>query len=97
MESNLTLSFGQYLTANSQKTRSKIDFVWEHVYEERYINGRKTLVCLYCKKVVKGGHIHKIKQHLVGMKWGIGPFKSVPLNVRFEWKILYRSLWILRK
>ena len=51
MESNLTLSFGQYLTANSQKTKSKTDFVWEHVYEERYTNGRKTLVCLYCKKL----------------------------------------------
>ena len=84
MESNLSSSSGQDSTTNSQTTRSKTNPTWEYVFEERYTNGRKTLVCLYCKKVVKGGHIHKIKQHLVGMKWGIGPFKSVPLNVRFE-------------
>ena len=87
MESNLTLSFGQYLTANSQKTKSKTDFVWEHVYEERYTNGRKTLVCLYCKKVAKGERIHKIKQHLVGMKWNISPFKLIPVNVIFQMEI----------
>ena len=53
MESNLTPSFGQDLTTNSQSTRSKTDPTWEQVYEERYENGRKALICLYCKKITK--------------------------------------------
>ena len=87
MESNLTPSFSQDSIANSQTTRSKTDLAWKHVCEERYTNGRKTLVCLYCKKVAKGERIHKIKQHLVGMKWNISPFKLIPVNVIFQMEI----------
>ncbi|KAL6318407.1 hypothetical protein AAG906_041170 [Vitis piasezkii] len=54
MESNLTPSSGQDSTTNSQTTRSKTDPAWEHVSKERYANGRKTLICLYCKKIAKG-------------------------------------------
>ena len=68
MESNLTPSFGQDLTTNSQSTRSKTDPTWEHVSEERYANGRKALICLYCKKIAKCENIHRMKQHLAGVK-----------------------------
>ena len=84
MESNLTPSSGQDSTTNSQSTRSKIDLAWEHVSEERYTNGRKALICLYCKKIAKGGGIHKMKQYLAGVKEDIGPCKSVPPDVRFR-------------
>ena len=84
MASNLTPSSGQDSTTNSQSTRSKTDSVWKHVSKERYANGRKALICLYCKKIAKGGGIHRMKQHLVGVKWDIGPCKSVPLDVRFR-------------
>nr|CAN66693.1 hypothetical protein VITISV_032487 [Vitis vinifera] len=84
MESNLTPSSGQDSTTNSQSTRSKIDPAWEHVSEERYENGRKTLICLYCKKITKGGGIHRMKQHLAGVKGNIGPCKSVPPDVQFR-------------
>ncbi|XP_034690594.1 uncharacterized protein LOC117918192 [Vitis riparia] len=84
MESNLTPSSGQDSTANSQSTRSKIDPAWEHVSEERYANGRKALICLYCKKITKGGGIHRMKQHLAGVKGDIGPCKSVPPDVKFR-------------
>ncbi|KAL6334947.1 hypothetical protein AAG906_023752 [Vitis piasezkii] len=84
MESNLTPFSGQYLTTNSQSTRSKIDLAWEHVSKERYANGRKVLICLYCKKIAKGGVIHKMKQHLAGVKGDIGPCKSVPPDVKFQ-------------
>ena len=60
MESNLTSSSGQDSTANSQTTRSKTDPTWEHVSKERYANGKKTLICLYYKKVVKGRSTHKM-------------------------------------
>ena len=83
MESNLTPSSGQDSTTNSQTTRSKTNPTWEYVFEERYTNGRKTLVCLYCKKIAKGESIHKMKQHLAGVKEDIGPCKLVPPDVRF--------------
>ena len=84
MESNLTPSSGQDSTTNSQSTRSKTDPAWEHVFEERYANGMKVLICLYCKKIIKGWGIHKMKQHLAGVKGDIGPCKSVPPDVRFR-------------
>ncbi|RVX06676.1 hypothetical protein CK203_029482 [Vitis vinifera] len=84
MESNLTPSSGQDSTTHSQSTRSKIDPAWEHVSEERYANGRKALICLYCKKITKGGGIHRMKQHLAGVKGDIGPCKSVPPDVKFR-------------
>ena len=86
MESNLTPASGQYSTTNLQSTRSKIDLAWEDVSEERYTNGRKALIFLYCKKIAKGGGIHKMKQYLAGVKEDIGPCKSVPLDVRFQMK-----------
>ena len=84
MESNLTPSPGQDSTTNSQTTRSKTNPTWEYVFEERYTNGRKAFVCLYCKKVAKGGSIHKMKQHFTEVKGNIGSCKSVPPDVRFQ-------------
>ena len=84
MASNLTPSSGQDSTTHSQSSRSKTDPAWEHVFEERYGNGRRTLICLYCKKITKGGGIHRMKLHLAGVKGDIGPCKSVPPDVRFR-------------
>ncbi|RVW45968.1 hypothetical protein CK203_068587 [Vitis vinifera] len=78
MESNLTSSSGQDSITNSQSTRSKTNPAWEHVSEERYANGRKALICLYCKKITKCEDIHRMKQHLARVKEDIGPCKSVP-------------------
>ena len=86
MESNLTPSSGQDSTTNSQITRSKTNPTQEHIFEERCANGRKTLICLYCKKIAKGGGIHRMKQHLARVKEDIGPCKAVPLDVRFQMK-----------
>ncbi|RVW33935.1 hypothetical protein CK203_082981 [Vitis vinifera] len=83
MASNLTPSSGQDSTTHSQSSRSKTDPAWEHVSEERYGNGRRALICLYCKKVTKGGGIHRMKLHLARVKGDIGPCKSVPPDVRF--------------
>ena len=75
MESNLTPSSGQDSTTNSQSTRSKTDPACEHVSKERYANGRKTLICFYCKKITKGEGIHRMKQHLDEVKRDICPCK----------------------
>ena len=59
MESNLTPSSSQNSNTNSQTSRDNTNPTWEHVSKEKYTNGRKALICLYCKKVAKGGGIHK--------------------------------------
>ena len=84
MESNLIPSSGQDSTTNSQTIRSKIDPTWKHVSKERYTNGRNSLICVHSKKIAKGGVIHRMKQHLVGVKGNIGPCKSVPPDVKFR-------------
>ena len=82
MESNLTPTSGQDSTSNSNSIRSKTDLTWEHVSEEICSNGRKALICMYFKKVTKGGGIHRMKQHLAGVKGDIGPCRSVPPDVK---------------
>ena len=85
----MTPSSGQDSTIISQTTKSKIDPVWEHVSKERYANGRKTLICLYCKKITKGGGIHRMKPYLARVKGDIGPCKSIPPYVRFRMKKIF--------
>ena len=76
MKSNFTpSSSSQDSTTNSQSGRIKTDPAWEHVFEETYANGRKALMCLYCKKVAKCGRIYRMKKHITGVKWDIGPCK----------------------
>ena len=41
-------------------------------------------MCLYYKKVAKGGGIHRMKKHLAGVKGDIGPCKSILPVVRFR-------------
>ena len=45
---------------------------------------KKTFICLYYKKVAKGGGIHRMKKHLIGVTEGIRPCKSIPPDVRFQ-------------
>ena len=84
MESNLTPTSGQDSTSNSNSIRSKTDPTWEHVFEEICSNGRKSLICMYYKKVTKGGEIHRMKQHLAGVKGDIGPCRSIPSDVKYR-------------
>ena len=83
MESNLTPSSSQNSNTNSQTSRDNTNPTWEHVSKEKYTNGRKALICLYCKKVAKCGGIYKMKQHLTIVKWDIALCKSVTPDVRF--------------
>ena len=84
MESNLILTSGQDSTSNSNSIRSKTNPTWEHVSEEISSNGRKALICMYCKKVTKGGGIHRMKQHLTGVKGDIRPCRSIPPDVKYR-------------
>ena len=68
MESNLTPTSVQDSTSNSNSIRSKTDPTWEHVSEEIGSNGRKALICLYCKKVTKGGGIHRMNNTLLSKR-----------------------------
>ena len=97
MESNLTWSSGQDSTTNSQTTRSKTNPPWEHVSKERYVNGRKALICLHCKKIAKCGVF--IEWNNIFLEWNeiLVHVNRFLLMSNFEWKILYKSLWIPRK
>ena len=72
-----------FLTVKEMES-SFTPLAWERVYEEICTNGREALMCLHCKKVAKGGGIHRMKKHLARVKEDIGPCKSVPSNVRFR-------------
>ena len=39
---------------------------------------------MYCKKFTKGGGIHKMKQHLAGVRGDIRPCRHVPPNVKYR-------------
>lgn len=43
---------------------------------------RKTLTCMCCAKVVKGGGIRRMKMHLAGKKGDVGLCKKVPSDAR---------------
>ena len=84
MVSIVTPTFAQDSSSISQSIRSKTNPTWEHVYEEMCSNGRKALICLYCKKVIKFGGIHRMKLHLTRVKGDIGPSKLVPPDVKYR-------------
>ena len=84
MESNLTSSSSQDSIANSQTSKGKTDLAWEHVSEKKNVNTRKTLVCLYCKKIAKGESIQEWSNTLLEWKRIVVHIhNSVPPDVKF--------------
>lgn len=70
-----------------QGVRKKLGPAWEHCVElEVEVNGTKNvyIVCLYCGHTLKGGGIHRMKQHLAGQKGDAKRCPSVPHDVRFR-------------
>ncbi|XP_031272487.1 uncharacterized protein LOC116130945 [Pistacia vera] len=69
--------------SSSQSSRGRTDITWAHVIEGVDPNGRKTLECLHCGKVTRGGGIFRMKQHLVGTKGDVGACLKVPFDVQY--------------
>lgn len=73
-------------TPSTQSVRSKADPAWDHcsIIPNQNPKGKPRLRCLYCGKEFAGGGIHRMKQHLAGVKGDIIICKSVPGEVRFR-------------
>ncbi|XP_028785362.1 uncharacterized protein LOC114741275 [Neltuma alba] len=71
---------------STQSVRSKADPAWEHCVQvaSKNSSGKPRLRCLYCAKEFGGGGIHRMKQHLAGIKGDIISCKKVPGDVRFR-------------
>ncbi|XP_028788807.1 uncharacterized protein LOC114744828 [Neltuma alba] len=73
-------------TPSTQSVRSKADPAWEHCVQVASKNpsGKPRLRCMYCAKEFGGGGIHRMKQHLAGIKGDIISCKKVPADVCFR-------------
>lgn len=46
--------------------------------------GRQKIRCKYCHKVILGGGISRLKQHLAGERGNVAPCEEVPEEVKLE-------------
>ncbi|XP_019431511.1 PREDICTED: uncharacterized protein LOC109338678 [Lupinus angustifolius] len=76
----------QVVTPTTQSVRAKSDPTWDHCQLVQDVDGNKSIKCLYCSKYYKGGGIHRIKQHLAGVKIDVLPCLSVPFEVKHQLK-----------
>ena len=47
------------------------DAAWAHA---EVVEGK--IYCRYCKKLIKGGGIHRLKQHLAGIRGNVAPCEA---------------------
>ncbi|KAI0495898.1 hypothetical protein KFK09_022205 [Dendrobium nobile] len=69
---------------STQSVREKVDIAWNHFTECKTTDGKKQYKCLYCGIIYKGGGIHRMKQHLAGIKGNIASCKKVPHDIRHQ-------------
>ncbi|CAJ2646347.1 uncharacterized protein LOC123904170 [Trifolium pratense] len=66
-----------------QSCRQKSDPAWD--YCTYVVEGRnKRFTCMFCKKVIKGGGIHRLKKHLAGVVGDVKICKTVDADTRFR-------------
>ncbi|XP_061369965.1 uncharacterized protein LOC133312734 [Gastrolobium bilobum] len=72
---------------NSSKPnyRGKTDPSWGHC-RQVIEDGKAVIICQHCNKVIRGGGINRLKNHLAGEKGQVEPCKKVPAEVRDEMK-----------
>ena len=58
------------------------DPAWAYGYVDPTNN--KHVICRFCNKVIKGGRITRLKEHLGGVKGDIAPCKNVPGDVKWQ-------------
>ncbi|XP_027077056.2 uncharacterized protein [Coffea arabica] len=66
----------------SQNHRQKSDIAWNYCSEVVNMQGRRTLTYGYCFKVIAGGGIHRMKQHLAGEQGSIVPCLRIDPAIR---------------
>ncbi|KAK9122934.1 hypothetical protein Sjap_012536 [Stephania japonica] len=73
-------SSGQYRDEQGSAPPRATDLGWAH---GMMVNGdRQKIKCRYCHKVILGGGISRLKQHLAGERGNIAPCEKVPEDVK---------------
>ncbi|RWR82991.1 zinc finger protein [Cinnamomum micranthum f. kanehirae] len=75
------MSDGTPISSVAASIRSD-DPAWAYGYVDPPNN--KHVICRFCKKVIKGVRITKLKEHLGGVKGDIAPCKNVPGDVKWQ-------------
>ena len=63
--------------------RTKTNITWEHVTQVIDEKWKKAWICNFCKKVISGGGINRVKKHFVGIKGEVVSCPQVSPEVRF--------------
>lgn len=55
---------------------------WDHCIEVHDGQGKRVLICSFCKKMMKGGGINRMKKHMYGSKGNVDTCKRVDPKVK---------------
>ncbi|KAK2426995.1 hypothetical protein QL285_025609 [Trifolium repens] len=71
------------LEAPLQSSRQKTDPAWDHcIY--KVVGKKKTFTCMFCNKQINGGGIHRLKEHLAGVKGDVKRCLKVDADTKFR-------------
>ncbi|KAJ9567271.1 hypothetical protein OSB04_003237 [Centaurea solstitialis] len=72
--------------------RGKTDKAWEHSALIIESNGKQPFICNFCQKIIRGGGIHRVKQHLAGVKGQVKACRKVTPKLRFTMEGLLKEI-----
>lgn len=70
-------------TQSQRNVRAKTDIAWGHAIIV-LDGGKEKPQCIYCKKIIKGGGINRLKLHLAGETGQVEACGQAPAEVRFK-------------
>ena len=73
--------------------RGKVDPAWSHCELISQKDGKKSVKCNYCGKILSGGGIYRMKLHLSKKKGEVAACKKVPPEVEYEIKMSLESIF----
>ncbi|CAL1356469.1 unnamed protein product [Linum trigynum] len=76
---------------SSSTVRSKEDPTWEYAGKIRTEDGKLGNKCKLCARIIKGGGITKVKQHLAVERGQVGPCPQVSHDIREMFKALLKT------
>ncbi|KAJ0528228.1 putative transcription factor/ chromatin remodeling BED-type(Zn) family [Helianthus annuus] len=83
MNDSVSSSEGESRFPVPSNIRPRKDITWNYVNGGKDKVGTKSLTCIFCDKIFRGGGIYRVKQHLAGTKGEAAPCLKVPRDVRF--------------
>ncbi|KAJ9568146.1 hypothetical protein OSB04_004112 [Centaurea solstitialis] len=85
-------SQSQSQSSVQSNVRGKTDKAWDHSTLIIESNGKQAFVCNFCQKIIRGGGIHRVKQHLAGVKGQVKACRKVTPEVRFTMEGLLKEI-----